>query len=178
MRQCTSSRRCGNIMGKQQICTKCSKVLANRHSLSRHRNMYCKSRHFRSSDALKQHEELSTIDDKINRNNVESIYKGSEKKISLNESGEKAENPSLAANSERNFETESDSDESESTEFMTNNPEDLKTEFRYLYRELCQNIERYNKLVLILHHLRHMGYLTEEEYNAMIANVQKKVGIL
>ena len=43
-----------NIMGR--ICQKCSKELANRHSLSRHKKMYCKERN--SPDSVDQQDVL------------------------------------------------------------------------------------------------------------------------
>jgi DNA-directed RNA polymerase subunit RPC12/RpoP len=50
----TSSFRCGNIMEKQYKCSKCSKELANRHSLSRHKKKFCKERNSQSYDSVDQ----------------------------------------------------------------------------------------------------------------------------
>ena len=43
-------------MGKQYKCSKCSKELANRHSLSRHKKMFCKERN--SPDSVDQKDVL------------------------------------------------------------------------------------------------------------------------
>ena len=50
--------RCGNIMEKQHKCSKCSKELANRHSLSRHKKMFCKERNSQSYNSVDQQDVL------------------------------------------------------------------------------------------------------------------------
>ena len=45
-------------MEKQHKCSKCSKELANRHSLSRHKKMFCKERNSQSYDSVDQQDVL------------------------------------------------------------------------------------------------------------------------
>ena len=58
----TSSFRCGNIMEKQYKCSKCSKELANRHSLSRHKKKFCKERNSQSYDSVDQPSRCLTVE--------------------------------------------------------------------------------------------------------------------
>ena len=74
----------------------------------------------------------------------------------------------------------SDSKEQESDlddEFMPDNPEDLKKEFKQLFNKLHNNVEIYNKLVFMLDEMKRMNCLTKEECNAMNKCLQEKIGI-
>ena len=69
--------------------------------------------------------------------------------------------------------TDSEEKESSSPEFVSDNSEDLKKQFR----ELFDNIGVYNKLVFMLDELKSMGCLIEEECNAMNKCLQEKMGV-
>ena len=74
----------------------------------------------------------------------------------------------------------SDSEDKESDlddEFMPDNPDDLKKEFKQLFNKLHNNVEIYNKLVFMLDELKRMNCLTKEECNAMNKCLQEKIGI-
>ena len=87
--------------------------------------------------------------------------------------------------SEEESESDSDMDISDSTdkesdlddEFMPDNPDDLKKEFKQLFNKLHNNVEIYNKLVFMLDELKRMNCLTKEECNAMNKCLQEKIGI-
>ena len=64
----------------------------------------------------------------------------------------------------------SDDDESD-------NLEELKAAFWNLYKKVHNNMENYNKLVLILDELHRVNCLTKEECNGIKMKVQKKIGI-
>ena len=66
---------------------------------------------------------------------------------------------------------------SKDDEFMPENLEELKAAFRNLYKKVHNNMENYNKLVLILDELHRVNYLTKEECNGIKMKVQKKIGI-
>ena len=74
---------------------------------------------------------------------------------------------------------ESDSEEESDMEieFMPNNPEDLKREFKRLYKKLEKLEDIYDKLVYMLDELKRMKCLTKEECDAMNKCLQEKVGI-
>ena len=60
---------------------------------------------------------------------------------------------------------------------MPDNVKELKAAFRNLHKKVHNNIENYNKLVLILDELHHVNCLTKEECNGIKMKVQKKIGI-
>ena len=87
--------------------------------------------------------------------------------------------------SDEESESDSDMDISDSTdkesdlddEFMSDNPKDLKKEFKQLFNKLHNNVEIYNKLVFMLDEMKRMSCLTKEECDAMNKCLQEKMGI-
>ena len=72
----------------------------------------------------------------------------------------------------------SDTEISEHIEFVPDNIEELKAAFRNLYKKVHNNMENYNKLVLILDELYHVNCLTKEECDGIKLSLQKKIGIV
>ena len=75
----------------------------------------------------------------------------------------------------------SDAEASENVGFMADNLEELKAAFRNLYKKVHNNMDNYNKLVLILDELNCLtivcvNCLTNEECNGIKMNIQKKIG--
>ena len=95
--------------------------------------------------------------------------------------------------SEKKLESEpaSDSEDQSTTSYSDSEPEEieisendepdnleeLKAAFRNLYKKVHNNMENYNKLVLILDELHRVNCLTKEECNGIKMKVQKKIGI-
>ena len=71
----------------------------------------------------------------------------------------------------------SDAESSEDVESMPDNLEELKAAFRNLYKKVHNNMDNYNKLVLILDELKRVNCLTNEECNGIKMNIQKKIGM-
>ena len=77
------------------------------------------------------------------------------------------------------FNSDSESEETEiSEDDQPDDLEELKAAFRNLYKKVHNNMENYNKLVLILDELYHVNCLTKEECDGIKLSLQKKIGIV
>ena len=168
-------------MAKNHTCV-CGKQLSSYHSLWRHKKI-CKKN--QEPTPTIQHDTIigNILNKVVQRANMD-VPKALPKKmfetVKPSDMEEKATSGSSDVEQESDTDMDmSDSEEKESSdvEFMPENPEDLKKQFRQLFNKLHENIGIYNKLVFMLDELKRMGCLTKEECNAMNKCLQEKMGV-
>ena len=182
---------------KVHICVRCSKTLASPQSLWNHRQR-CKAstikdekfsssnEQTRKHDSAPAHKETFLADI---INNVRAKDQGTTPILPITGMNPKPD-ALIDSKSKEKSQCESDSEsttfdldsESEKTEISEDNQpddlEELKAAFRNLYKKVHNNMENYNKLVLILDELYHVNCLTKEECDGIKLSLQKKIGIV
>ena len=177
---------------KVHICVRCSKTLASPQSLWNHRQR-CKAsaikdEKFSSSngqtrkhDSAPAHKE-NFLADIIN--NVRAKDQRTTPILPIKQMNPKPD-ALIDFKSEEKSQCESDSEsttfnsdsESEETEISEDDQpddlEELKAAFRNLYKKVHNNMENYNKLVLILDELYHVNCLTKEECDGKVITLEK-----
>ena len=82
------------------------------------------------------------------------------------------------SDSENQSTTSYSDSESEDNGFMSNNPKELAAACIKLCRKVHNNIESYNKIVLILDKLCHISCLSKEECDSIKFLLQEKIGMV
>ena len=181
---------------KFHICVRCSKTLASPQSLWNHRQR-CKAsaikdekfsssnEQTRKHDLVPAHKEHFLADI---INNVRAKDQRTTPILPIKQMNPKPD-ALIDFKSEEKSQCESDSEyttfnsdsESEETEISEDDQpddlEELKAAFRNLHKKVHNNMENYNKLVLILDELYHVNCLTKEECDGIKLSLQKKIGI-
>ena len=158
-------------------CEKCDKTFSSRQSLWKHRQR----KHQGQNDTIR-----SIVNNAVQGANMDTNPMMTVTPVKAPPYLTK--NPMVTLNGKSDSEPESDSEESESSEksdpessedveFMPDNLEELKAAFRDLYKKVHNNMENYNKLLLILDEQKRVNCLTKEECNDIKMNVQKKIGM-
>ena len=122
-------------MGKTYVCIACLKELANRHSLSRHKKLYCKGIKSQCSDLMKQNlcenkklceqstDSYSTDDDK----DVENDSMDDDNEVEDEEKDEYSDNDSVDDDEEEEDNVDVDEDENEDEDDEAEDEESCNT---------------------------------------------------